>query len=151
VRSLAPAPAGLRLPALAPTAGRRVTLSTGRVEHRKDLNGWSAPLPTIDGTIVSRSAAGLDRYGPDFSYAHHVLHKSFGVFFFASLFFGSLALIARIPPLQALFLKLVKPSGQGPSEAKMKQSWFKLQFIAECAGTVVKTEVSGGDPGYGET
>ena len=33
----------------------------------------------------------------------------------------------------------------------MSRSWFKLQFVAECGGQTVRTEVSGGDPGYAET
>jgi short subunit dehydrogenase-like uncharacterized protein len=48
-------------------------------------------------------------------------------------------------------LKVVKKSGEGPSQATMDQSWFKLHFIADCAGKILQTEVSGGDPGYAET
>jgi short subunit dehydrogenase-like uncharacterized protein len=33
----------------------------------------------------------------------------------------------------------------------MAKSWFKLRFIARCAGKTLQTEVSGGDPGYVET
>jgi short subunit dehydrogenase-like uncharacterized protein len=69
----------------------------------------------------------------------------------AGFFFGMLALFARFPPTRALLLRAVKKSGEGPSEERMNRSWFKLGFVAECDGLTVRTEVSGGDPGYGET
>lgn len=45
----------------------------------------------------------------------------------------------------------VKDPGQGPSESTREKSWFKVSFIGESQGLHVWTEVSGGDPGYGET
>jgi short subunit dehydrogenase-like uncharacterized protein len=128
-----------------------VRLTTGKVERRPELAGWTSALPTLDGSIVLRSAASLPRFGPDFSYSHNVLHASFGHMIAAGLFFGTLAILVRIAPLRALLLKLAKKSGVGPSEERMSRSWFKLRFIAECAGQVLQTEVAGGDPGYGET
>ena len=46
--------------------------------------------------------------------------------------------------------KVVKP-GQGPDERRRAASWFTLRFRAEAGGRTLVTEVSGGDPGYGET
>lgn len=69
----------------------------------------------------------------------------------AGVVFGILGLLVRIAPIRALLLRLVKKSGDGPSEAAMRQHWFKLHFIAACAGKIVQTEVAGGDPGYVET
>src|SRR5262249_14534766 len=40
-----------------PTDGRRVSIVTGKVQRMPELGGWSAPLPTIDGAVVRRSAA----------------------------------------------------------------------------------------------
>src|SRR4029434_6270701 len=57
----------------------------------------------------------------------------------------------RFAPFRALFLRMAKKSGDGPSDERMSRSWFKLRFEAECAGQTLTTEVSGGDPGYGET
>lgn len=151
IKSLAPPPAGVKAIAPSVAAGRRVSLSKAKVERRPDLGGWASPLPTIDGKIVLRSAATIERYGPDFSYAHHALHSSLLILLLAGWFFGWLAVFARIGPLRELLLKLVKKSGQGPSEEQMSKAWFKLQFVAECAGQTVRTEVSGGDPGYAET
>ena len=52
-----------------------------------------------------------------------------------------------------MILKLlkVKDPGQGPSPSQRDKSWFRVRFVGEAAGLHVWTEVSGGDPGYGET
>ena len=48
---------------------------TGRpTSTRPAAAGWSPP-PLIDPLIVLRSARALDRYGPDFRYAHYVVVK----------------------------------------------------------------------------
>jgi saccharopine dehydrogenase (NAD+, L-glutamate forming) len=48
-------------------------------------------------------------------------------------------------------LKLMS-SGEGPSEEKRAKSWFRVRFAARAGdGAEVRSEVSGGDPGYGET
>jgi short subunit dehydrogenase-like uncharacterized protein len=49
-----------------------------------------------------------------------------------------------------LLLKARKP-GDGPSEAVRARSKFRVTFLGEAAGHHVRTAVSGGDPGYGET
>lgn len=132
------------------TGGRHAEVLAGKIERLPEL-GWVTPMPTIDGPIVVRSAAALDRYGPDFRYAHHAVHGSLAVMLLAGVFFGVLALLARVPPLRALILMFAQKSGQGPSDEVRAKSWFKLRFIAESGGKKVQTEVSGGDPGYGET
>ena len=133
-----------------PSAGRRVQLLPGKVERLPEL-GWVAPLPTIDGPMVLRSAAALDRYGPNFAYAHHAVHGSLAVVLIVGFVFALLAIAARVPPLRALMLAAAKKPGQGPTPEQMAKHWFKLRFIAECAGKSLQTEVAGGDPGYGET
>jgi short subunit dehydrogenase-like uncharacterized protein len=137
-------------PPPATASGRHVEVLAGKVERLPEF-GWVSPMPTIDGPIVVRSAAVLDHYGPDFRYGHHAAHGSLAVLLAAGVFFGILALLARIPPLRALLLAFAKRSGDGPSEEVRAKSWFKLRFIAESGGKKVQTEVSGGDPGYGET
>jgi short subunit dehydrogenase-like uncharacterized protein len=137
------------LPAV--TGGRRVRLTTTKVQRRPELDGWSAPLPTIDGSVVLRSASSLDRYGPDFSYAHHFVYPSLGSLVAAAWVFGTLAILVRFAVLREFILKFVKKSGQGPTEEQMQKSWFSIRFVAECDGQIRETEVSGGDPGYGET
>src|SRR6201999_2539505 len=55
--------------------GRTVHSSPARLHKDEALGGWTAPLPTIDGAIVRRSAAAVERYGPDFSYGHHLVAR----------------------------------------------------------------------------
>ena len=56
-------------------AGRQIHDAKPGLRRAPELGGWTAPLPTIDGAIVRRSAAALDRYGPDFSYGHNLVAK----------------------------------------------------------------------------
>jgi saccharopine dehydrogenase (NAD+, L-glutamate forming) len=151
IKSLAPPPFSEKPPRREPSSGRKVKLVTEKVGHRPELGGWSSPLPTIDGAVVIRSATSLDRYGPDFSYSHNAIHASLFILWAAAWVFGSLALFVRIAFLREFFLRIVKKSGEGPSDDQIAKSWFKLRFIAESAGKTVQTEVAGGDPGYGET
>ena len=57
---------------------------------------------------------------------------------------------AQVPPVRKLMLKRM-PQGQGPSESKRAKSWFTVDFVGEGGGRTVRTQVSGGDPGYEET
>jgi saccharopine dehydrogenase (NAD+, L-glutamate forming) len=139
------------VPQRKPSKGRRVGPGVAKIERRPELQRWSSPLPTIDGPLVLRSATALDRYGPDFTYVHNALHPSLFVMVAAAVFFGTLAFMAKFPALRAVLLKGAKQSGEGPTTEQMARSWFKLHFIAKCAGKILQTEVSGGDPGYVET
>lgn len=149
--SFAPPKDAVDVPPRKPSNGRKVAAGAAKVQRSPELQRWSSPLPTIDGTLVLRSATGLDRYGPDFTYSHNVLHPSLFVMIAATIFFGTIAILAKFPPLLALMLKGAKASGEGPTSEQMAKSWFKVEFIAKCAGKTVRTEVSGGDPGYVET
>jgi short subunit dehydrogenase-like uncharacterized protein len=44
-----------------------------------------------------------------------------------------------------------RPSGTGPDEQRRAHGWFRVRFLATAGDQRVITEVSGGDPGYGET
>jgi short subunit dehydrogenase-like uncharacterized protein len=119
--------------------------------HRDDVaGGWVLPFPTIDPQTVLRSAAALDRYGPDFTYSHYLVVKQLPVL--AGLVGGAGGLIAlsQLAPARNLLLKLIDP-GEGPSPDQREKGWFKVRLVGEGGGERVITEVSGGDPGYGET
>jgi short subunit dehydrogenase-like uncharacterized protein len=131
-------------------AGREVHSSSPGIRRDPELGGWVVPLPTIDGAIVRRSAAGLDRYGPDFTYGHHMVAKRLATIAALGAGVGTVALLAPLPPTRKLLLKIKSP-GEGPDEAERAKSWFKVRFIGEGGGKRVVTEVRGGDPGYGET
>jgi short subunit dehydrogenase-like uncharacterized protein len=131
-------------------AGRKIHAAPARIRHDESLGGWTVPLPTIDGAIIRRSAAALDRYGPDFTYGHHMVAKHLATVGAIAGGVGTVGLLAQLPPTRKLLLKLKAP-GEGPSEAERERSWFKVTFVGEGGGKRVVTEVSGGDPGYSET
>ncbi|WP_019631188.1 saccharopine dehydrogenase family protein [Actinomadura atramentaria] len=130
-------------------AGRRVRISRRPVPRAK-VRGRALPMPTIDPAVVARSAAALDRYGPDFSYGHFIALRRTATA--AALAAGSLTAIAlaQLPPARAL-LKRLRTAGDGPSPADRAGNWFRVTFVGEGGGRRVVTEVSGGDPAYDET
>jgi short subunit dehydrogenase-like uncharacterized protein len=131
-------------------AGREIHSAKPAVRRNPELGGWTVPLPTIDGSVIRRSAAALERYGPDFTYGHHMVARRLGSVAAIAGGVGAVALLAPLPPTRRLLLKLKSP-GEGPSEARRERSWFKVTFVGEGGGERVLTEVSGGDPGYTET
>jgi short subunit dehydrogenase-like uncharacterized protein len=130
--------------------GRQIHAAPARIHHEEGLGGWTVPLPTIDGAIIRRSAAALDRYGPDFTYGHNMVAKHLATVGAIAGGVGTAGLLAQLPPTRNLLLKLKAP-GEGPSEAERERSWFKVTFVGGGGGKRVVTEVSGGDPGYSET
>jgi len=130
--------------------GRQVHAAKARIRRDEALGAWTAPLPTIDGPIVRRSAALVDRYGPDFTYGHNVVARRLATIGGMAAGVGAVAVLAPIPPTRKLLLKAKSP-GDGPSAATRAGSWFKIRFVGEGGGKRVVTEVSGGDPGYSET
>jgi short subunit dehydrogenase-like uncharacterized protein len=130
--------------------GRQIHSAPARIRRDDAGGGWTAPLPTIDGTIVRRSAATVDRYGPDFTYGHNLIARRLASIGGIAAGVGTVAVLAPIPPVRKLLLKAKSP-GDGPSEATRAGSWFRIRFVGEGGGKRVVTEVSGGDPGYSET
>src|SRR5581483_1908151 len=121
-----------------------------RPRHSEDAGGWIIPFPTIDPQNVLRSARALDRYGPDFSYAHYLVVKNAPMVAGFAGGAATMVALAQLPPTRKLLLKLKDP-GEGPSPEQRERSWFRVRFAAQADGTRMLTEVSGGDPGYGET
>lgn len=136
------------------TPGRRVG-SLPMTPHRlPGSRRWAVPLPTIDPIVVRRSARALDRYGPDFRYGHYAVVGGLPMVATAMAGAGGLLVAAQIPPLRNALLRL-KSSGEGPDEQRRSRSWFTVRFVSTVrrggARQPMVTEVSGGDPGYGET
>ncbi|MFB8244208.1 saccharopine dehydrogenase family protein [Streptomyces sp. NPDC055952] len=130
--------------------GRRASAPLGAPRFAKEVGAWALPMPTIDPQIVRRSAAALDRYGPDFRYRQYaaVRHLPVAVGGVAAL--GALVAAAQVPHARRWLSDRLKP-GDGPSAQKRAESWFSVRFVGEGGGRRVYTEVSGGDPGYDET
>jgi short subunit dehydrogenase-like uncharacterized protein len=130
--------------------GRRVRGVTALPHHDEIGGGWAIPAPTIDPITVLRSARALARYGPDFSYAHYIVAKRLPVAAGLVAGVGGVVALAQLPPTRNLLLKLKDP-GDGPSPEERAKAFFTVRFRGEGGGRRILTEVSGGDPGYGET
>jgi short subunit dehydrogenase-like uncharacterized protein len=130
--------------------GRSARAVAGKPKRDDVAQAWVLPMPTIDPQVVARSARALERYGPKFTYSHYAAVKRLPVAVATVAGVGTGGALAQIPPLRRLFSKLRKP-GEGPSAEMRAKSWFTVRFHGVSGGQEVITEVSGGDPGYGET
>ena len=63
---------------------------------------------------------------------------------------GAVIALAQLKPTRDLLLKLKDP-GEGPTPEQREKAWFKVKMVGEGGGKRVVAEVTGGDPGYGET
>ncbi|NKF22770.1 saccharopine dehydrogenase family protein [Solimonas marina] len=115
-----------------------------------ELDSWALPMPTVDPQIVRRSAAALDRYGPDFRYGHYVQFKKLRSAMQLVAGVAAVAAAAQFKTTRERLLR-VRGSGDGPSAEQRAKSWFKVTFLGEGGGRAVRCEVTGGDPGYTET
>jgi short subunit dehydrogenase-like uncharacterized protein len=136
--------------AATPATGRRVRGLAARPHYDRRVNSWALPAPTIDPQIVLRSARALDRYGPDFGYGHYLAPRRLPTALGIAGGAAGLLALTQLPPTRDWLLRRMTP-GEGPSEERRAKSWFKVLFLGEGGGRQVITEVSGGDPGYGET
>jgi short subunit dehydrogenase-like uncharacterized protein len=130
--------------------GRRVASLKEPIRYERSLGAWALPLPTIDPQIVKRSAAALDRYGPDFSYGHYAAVRHLPVAFAGAAGVGAAFALAQLPPTRDWLLARMD-AGDGPPPERRERSWFRVTFVGAGGGERVVTEVAGGDPGYGET
>jgi short subunit dehydrogenase-like uncharacterized protein len=131
-------------------AERKVRGVAGRPHRDPEAGGWVVPFPTIDPQTVLRSARALDRYGPEFTYSHYLVVKQLPMLLGMTVGAGAAIALAQLPPTRKLLLKLKDP-GEGPSPAQREKSWFKVRLVGQGASKRVVAEVTGGDPGYGET
>jgi short subunit dehydrogenase-like uncharacterized protein len=133
-----------------PRPARRVSSIKDIPVYERSLGAWALPLPTIDPQVVKRSAAALDRYGPDFAYGHYAAVKRLPVALGAIGGVGGIFALSQLPPTRNWLLGRMA-SGDGPTPDQRERGWFKVRFIGEGGGRRVVTEVAGGDPGYVET
>ena len=132
------------------TTARSVRGEMMRPRFDKRLDTWVLPFPSVDPQIVMRSARALPVYGPTFRYGHYVqIREWYNV---AKLLAGvsTLMAAAQLPPARR-WLMGRKPAGQGPSDEQRRRGWFRVRFFGEGGGRSVIVDVTGGDPGYGET
>jgi short subunit dehydrogenase-like uncharacterized protein len=131
-------------------AGRSSKAVAGKPHKDPVLGYWLVPLSTIDPFVVARSGAALEAYGPEFRYSHYAGTKTIryaaGGAAVALALFGA----AQVPPVRRMLEKRLA-AGEGPDEARRAKAWFTVDLVAETDGRTLRTKVSGGDPGYGET
>lgn len=130
--------------------GRRVKGAKGRPRFEKAADAWVLPAPTIDPLVVLRSARALDRYGPAFTYGHYIAIKKLPMAAALVGGVGAAVVLAQVPVTRRWLIGRMA-SGDGPTQARRDKAWFRVRFVGEGGGQRVVTEVSGGDPGYGET
>lgn len=129
---------------------RRARAVAARPTRDTRLGYYLLPLPTVDPTIVARSAAALPVYGSDFRYSHFAGTKTLRYAVGGAIGVGAIIAGSQVGPVRR-WLGERMPQGEGPSEARRAKSWFTVDFVAEGDGRTVHTRVSGGDPGYSET
>ena len=129
---------------------RKIGSTPQRIRFDKLLDSWVVPFPSLDPQIVRRSAAAAERYGPAFRYGHYIQVKTLPQV--AALVGGAGAAVvgAQFKPLRERLLKFRDP-GQGPDEDARAKAWFRVRFVGRGGGQRVIVDVTGGDPGYGET
>lgn len=129
---------------------RKIGSTQQRIRYHKLLKTWVVPFPSIDPHMVRRSAAADDRYGPEFRYGHYIQVKKLSTVI-ALLGGVSAAFVGAQFKLTRERLLRLRDPGEGPDEDARAKAWFRVRFIGRGGGRRVITEVSGGDPGYGET
>jgi short subunit dehydrogenase-like uncharacterized protein len=122
-----------------------------RVHRARDLGAWGVPLPTIDPQVVLRSARTLGDYGPDFRYGHFAQVPNLPLVVGGATVVGGAVLLAQTGPTRRLLTRLAPEPGTGPDERTRARSWFRVTMLGRGGGKKVRVQVSGGDPGYGET
>lgn len=133
-----------------PTDRRSIKTVPPKITYMKAFDAYACSFPTIDPQVVCRSAASIKKYGPEFRYGHYVLVKNPVKLVGGITAVGGILALSQIKYTRELLLKLRDP-GEGPNAKKRSDSWFKVKFIGTGKGLHVWTQVSGGDPGYGET
>ncbi len=136
-----------------PTAsdGRKVSLLKPRLAKDSQLGGWVTPMQVIDQDMVLRSAAAMPCYGPDFAYAHHIVFPTMGKMLRVMGSMINMLVMAQIPFTRRWMQSRLPQPGEGPSKEQRDNGWFNVRFELECSNQQLVAEVSGGDPGYGDT
>lgn len=123
---------------------------SSRPRYLGAVQRWAIPLPTIDGDMVRQSARLRDDYGFSFSYGHFLLGRKLMPMLAGVVSVAGMVAMAQIKPARQWMMSRL-PQGEGPTAQERSKGWFRLHFLAQADGLSLRTMVSGGDPGYGET
>lgn len=130
--------------------GRKIGSMPMKIHKEPEIGAWAVPFPTIDPEVVKRSARALKKYGPDFKYGHFMAIKRTATLLICGAGMAGIVAGAQFAPTRKLLLS-VKGQGEGPTPEQRAKGWFKVRFLAQAGNTKLQTQVSGGDPGYGDT
>ncbi len=131
---------------------RRVAVGlTPRIHRVDELDAYGVPMPTVDASIVLRSAQVLDGYGRAFRYGHYVRVRRLPTVIAGVGALGVAAGMASLAPTRALLRRALPDPGTGPDEATRARSRFDVTFLGRAGAATAITRVSGRDPGYGGT
>ncbi|MBB6171545.1 short subunit dehydrogenase-like uncharacterized protein [Nocardiopsis mwathae] len=125
--------------------GRRARVDQRPVPRTRLTKGWALPMPSLDPQIIRRSAAALDRYGPDFRYGQYMATRRLVSAAGTAAGVGGLVVGSKIPRVRDYLLGK-RTQGDGPSAEERARGYFRLRFLGEGGGRRVVTEVAGGDP-----
>jgi short subunit dehydrogenase-like uncharacterized protein len=130
---------------------RRAVGLPPRIHRVPELGGYGVPLPTIDPSIVLRSARVLEGYGSAFRYGHYARVRRLPTVVAGLGLVGVAAAMASFGPTRSVLERLLPSPGEGPDAEQRARSSFDVTFLGSGAGVQVVTRVAGGDPGYEET
>ena len=131
--------------------GRPVRTEPPTIHRVAALRAWGVPLPTIDASIVLRSARELDGYGTSFRYGHYALVRRLPVALGGVAAVGAGVAAASVRPGRAVLERVLPAPGAGPDEQRRARSRFQVSFVGRGGGRRVLARVSGGDGGYAGT
>ena len=120
-----------------------------KIFYVKELKKWALIFPVIDKHIVKKSAKSLD-YGDRFSFNQYIVFKSLLRIISLVASISVISILAKSKLLRNWLISFI-PSGNGPNEKERNKHWFEVKIFAHTKSQIVRTTVSGGDPGYGET
>lgn len=132
------------------TNSRKIGIIPPQLRYRQETKKYGVPVPFVDNEVVLKSAALMPEYGSNFSYGHYLAVDSIVDLLGLLVGSGIVLSLAQLDITKKFLLDLKKP-GEGPDESQRKRNQFITSFIGRSKSKVIKTEVSGGDPGYGET
>lgn len=129
---------------------RKISQIPFQFRYRENQNWIGVPLPFVDVEVVLRSAAGLENYGKDFSYGHYAAISNVSSLLLGFLGVSSIFTLAQFELGRNILLSL-KSSGDGPPKEIRDTNEFTHSILVKTNKGNALVEVSGGDPGYGDT
>jgi short subunit dehydrogenase-like uncharacterized protein len=111
---------------------------------------WALLMPTIDPEVVRHTARVRGDYGHTFAYGHYLVARNPATLLSIAGGVGALFTLAQFGPTRRWLLSRRDP-GQGPTPEQREKGWFNMFVTASAGGTSVVAQMSGGDPGYGDT